>query len=421
MYALADCNNFFVSCERAFQPMLEGMPVVVLSNNDGCVVARSNESKRLGIKMGTPFFRLKPMVEVGRLIVRSSNYNLYGDMSSRVMSILASAAPKIEVYSIDEAYMILDGMDEDKALELCRGLVYKVRKWTGIPISIGIAPTKTLAKIANHFAKRYPAYKGVCRIITEAQRIKALSLTPVADVWGIGRKMAPKLERAGVKTAMDLASRPGVWVDGIMGIGGVRTWRELQGQEAIKDEGREHRQSICTSRSFAEMISDEQELSLRISDFAAMCSKKLRNEHSAAYCVSVFIRTNTFRNDLPQYYPEAAIRLPVAANSASEIVSAALKAFKLIYRPEYQYKRAGVVVYETVDAADIETTLFGYDEEYRIKNDRISALMDKFNTSENNLLRLASQRPGHYSEGIRREYCSPLFTTKWSELIEIKD
>ena len=190
-YALVDCNNFFVSCERAFQPELEGKPVVVLSNNDGCVVARSNESKAMGIKMGTPFFKIRDKVESGNLIVRSSNYSLYGDLSSRVMSILAAAVPKIEIYSIDEAYLCVDGIDKKKLEVLCPELVRRIRKWVGIPVSIGIASTKTLAKVANHFAKKYPGYKGVCRIVTEEQRVKALKLTPIGDVWGIGRRGAP--------------------------------------------------------------------------------------------------------------------------------------------------------------------------------------------------------------------------------------
>ena len=191
MYALVDCNNFFVSCERVFRPQLEGKPVVVLSNNDGCVVARSNESKSMGIRMGTPFYQISRLADIGKLEVCSSNYTLYGDMSARVMSILADAVPRIEIYSIDEAFLILDGFNEKDVRPLCSHLVAKIRKWTGIPVSIGIAPTKTLAKIASHFAKKYPGYKGVCMIDDDAKRVKALSMTPVGEVWGIGRRLAP--------------------------------------------------------------------------------------------------------------------------------------------------------------------------------------------------------------------------------------
>jgi DNA polymerase V len=419
MYALADCNNFFVSCERAFQPQLEGRPVVVLSNNDGCVVARSNEAKAMGIKMGTPFFKVKDLVDKGLLVARSSNYTLYGDLSSRVMSLLADAVPKIEIYSIDEAFLLIDGMDMDKVPDMCRSLVKKVRQWTGIPVSIGIAETKTLAKLASHFAKKYPGYHGVCVIDTPEKMEKALSLTPVGDIWGVGFRMGPKLEKWGVKTALDLALRPKEWVAKTMSITGVRTWLELHGKDAVADEERERRQSICTSRSFADMISDEKELSLRVSDFAAMCAAKLRKEHSAAYKVSVFAWTNSFRKDLAQYFPTGTVHLPVASSSTPEIVRAALQAFRMIYKPEYQYKRAGVTVSEIIDAGEIQTALFDYDQDLRDKEDKISRIMDKVNSSGKQMLRLATQRPGHYADGIRRDYCSGLYSTSLSDIIEV--
>ena len=277
MYALVDCNNFFVSCERAFQPELEGRPVVVLSNNDGCVVARSNESKAMGIKMGTPFFKVRYLVEQGRLVARSSNYTLYGDLSSRVMSILAEAAPRLEVYSIDEAYMDMDGVAADRVPGICSDLIRKIRRWTGIPVSIGIADTKTLAKVANHFAKKYKGYKGVCVIDSDDKIRKALALTPIADVWGIGRRGAPRLEAAGVKTALDFIGRPVEWVRGMMGIGGIRIWGELQGRRMVEDERDEKRKSICTSRSFDMTLTDLDEITLRVSDFAGKCAEKLRD------------------------------------------------------------------------------------------------------------------------------------------------
>ena len=307
MYALVDCNNFFVSCERAFQPELEGRPVVVLSNNDGCVVARSNESKAMGIKMGTPFFKVRYLVEQGRLVARSSNYTLYGDLSSRVMSILAEAAPRLEVYSIDEAYMDMDGVAADRVPGICSDLIKKIRRWTGIPVSIGIADTKTLAKVANHFAKKYKGYKGVCVIDSDDKIRKALALTPIAEVWGIGRRGAPRLEAAGVKTALDFIGRPVEWVRGMMGIGGIRTWGELQGRRMVEDERDEKRKSICTSRSFDMTLTDLDEITLRVSDFAGKCAEKLRDDGTAAYSVAVFLQTNRFRDDLPQYFPDAAI------------------------------------------------------------------------------------------------------------------
>lgn len=419
-YALVDCNNFFVSCERAFQPELEGKPVVVLSNNDGCVVARSNESKAMGIKMGTPFFKIRDKVESGNLIVRSSNYSLYGDLSSRVMSILAAAVPKIEIYSIDEAYLCVDGIDKKKLEILCPELVRRIRKWVGIPVSIGIASTKTLAKVANHFAKKYPGYKGVCRIVTEEQRVKALKLTPIGDVWGIGRRVAPRLLAMGLTTAFDYVSMPQDWVYKNLGLGGLRVWNELNGKESVEEERDEARQSICTSRSFAETITDIQELSARVSDFAAKCAEKLRHDGTAAYCINTFLYTNRFREDKPQDFPDATIRLDMPASSTQEVVSAALKALKLIWKPGFEYKKAGVVVFDIVNRDERQLTLFETDSAKKEKQDVLSQVMDNVNVSSGqNVLRVATQRSGHYADGIRREHASRLFSTDWDSIIEI--
>ena len=418
MYALVDCNNFFVSCERVFRPELEGKAVVVLSNNDGCVVARSNESKAMGIKMCTPFFKVKHFADAGQLTACSSNYALYGDLSNRVMSILADTVPNIEIYSIDEAFMHLDGINPDDVPGLCRDLVVKIRKWVGVPVSIGVAPTKTLAKIASHFAKKYKGYKGVCMMETDEKRLKALSLTPIDDVWGVGRRLAPKMHEWGIGTALDFTQRPERWVSEKLGVNGLRTWNELNGRPCVAEETDDRRKSICTSRSFADMIDDEQELALRVSDFAAMCAKKLREEGSAAYDVTTFIYTNRFREDMAQYFPSATVRLQVAANSTQEIVGAALKALKTIYRQGYRYKKAGVTVSNIIETGSIQSSLFDFDEGLRRKQDRLSEVMDAVNAS-GTMLRLASQRPGHYADGIRSDFRSRLYTTSLDDIIEI--
>ena len=421
MFALADCNNFFVSCERVFQPQLEGRPVVVLSNNDGCVVARSNESKAMGIAMGTPFFKIKSLCDEGKLEVRSSNYTLYGDLSRRVMKLLRETIPDMEVYSIDEAFLNLEGIPEEQWVPLCRSLVGQVRKWVGIPISIGIAPTKTLCKMANHFAKRYPGYRGVCLMDTPEKRDKALKLTAVDDIWGVGWRSAPKLQGLGVKTAWDLVQKPEVWVLKHMSITGVRTWKELQGIPCIEEEGEERRQTICTSRSFADLITEKDELALRVSDFAGICAAKLRKEGSAAGEVSIFMHTNRFRPDLPQYYPFLRKRLDTASNTTRDIVGAALELMEAGWKDGYGYKRAGVIVGETVPADEVQGSLFdSVSPQEREKDKRISAIMDKVNSSGRNLLRVASQRPGHYADGIRREHCSKQFSTDWDQLLEAK-
>lgn len=428
MYALVDCNNFFVSCERVFRPDLEGKAVVVLSNNDGCIVSRSNESKAMGIKMGTPFFKVKHLADSGHLHAFSSNYALYGDLSDRVMSILADAVPRIEIYSIDEAYLHLEGIDPGKVPQLCRELVDKVRKWVGVPVSIGVAPTKTLAKIASHFAKKYKGYKGVCMIDTEAKRLKALELTQIGDVWGVGRRLAPKMQQMSVMTALDFVNRPKDWVERTFSLPVVRTWEELQGHACVEEEREERRKTICTSRSFADMIEDENELMLRVSDFAALCAKKLREEGSAACDVTTFMYTNRFREDLQQYFPSATIRLDVAANSAQEIVGAALRAFRTIYRPGFRYKKAGVIVSNIVSSGAVQGAIFGFDEELRSRQDRLSEVMDKVNraaaggtdSSGKSLIRLAAQRPGHFADGIRRDFCSRLYTTSLDDIIEVR-
>ena len=423
MFALVDCNNFFVSCERVFQPQLEGKAVVVLSNNDGCVVARSNESKDMGIKMCTPFYQVKHFVDEGRLHACSSNYALYGDLSDRVMSLLADAVPKIEIYSIDEAFLHLDGIQEGQIPQLCRDLVEKIRKWVGVPVSIGVAPTKTLAKIASHFAKKYKGYRGVCMMDTDGKRLKALSMTPIEDVWGIGRRLAPQMTSKGIQTALDFAQRPREWVEANFHVPGLRTWTELNGTVSLEEERAERRQSICTSRSFSDMIDDEKELVLRVSDFAAMCARKLREEHSAACDVTVFLYTNRFRDDLKQYFPSATLRLEVAANSTQEIVGTALKAFRTIFRPGYKYKKAGVIVGSIVPDDCVQASLFDYDEELRKKQDRLSMVMDAVNSaaegSGSSLLRLATQRPGHYADGIRSDFRSRLYSTSLDDIIEV--
>ena len=421
MFALVDCNNFFVSCERVFQPWLEGRAVVVLSNNDGCVVARSNEAKALGIKMGTPFFQVRGLCDSGRLEVRSSNYRLYGDMSGRVMRLLRRTVPQVEVYSIDEAFMVLGEMKPERYMPLCRETAEKVRRWTGIPVSIGVAPTRTLAKMASHFAKRYPAYRGVCAIDSVEKRRKALELTPIREVWGVGWRGAPKLEAAGVRTAADLAGRPEEWVLRHMGTGGVRTWMELHGEAVINRDIEERKQSICTSRSFPELIEDRDELAARVSDFAAACARKLRKENSVAAKVAVFLDTNRFREDLPQYSPALETELDPPASSTQEIVKAALGIFERIYRPGFGYKRAGVIVSGTGSADIVQMPLFGEEDmKMRERTEALSGLMDRINAGEENLLRLGIQHPGHYADGIRREHCSRLYSTDWNELMEIK-
>ena len=321
MYSLVDCNNFFASCERVFQPNLKDVPIIVLSNNDGCVVARSNEAKALGIPMGEPVFKLVKLIEEHGIAVFSSNYALYGDMSHRVMTILSQFVEDMEIYSIDESFLSLKGFENYDLGEYGSKIVKAVTKGTGIPVSMGIAPTKTLAKVASKFAKKYRGYKGVCVIDSEEKRIKALKQFDIADVWGIGRRYQKKLEYYGVKTAYDLTQKSEEWVRKQMTVVGVRTWKELRGIPAFELEPvAPAKQTICTSRSFGEMIEDFDTLMESVANFMASCARKLRAQRSCTGMLQVFIYTNRFREDLPQYYNSLMITLPTPTNDVAELI-----------------------------------------------------------------------------------------------------
>ena len=419
MFGLADCNNFYASCERAFKPWLRTTPIVVLSNNDGCVIARSNETKALGIKMGVPAYQIKDDVDKYGIEVFSSNYTLYGDMSNRVMSMLGSFVEDMEVYSIDEAFLNLDGFEQWDLKEYGEQIVRSVTKGTGIPISMGIAPTKTLAKVANKFAKKYPNYKGVCLIDTEDKRVKALQLTEIGDVWGIGRQHAKMLAQYGVKNAYDFAQLPVAWVRQKMTVVGERMWKELNGESCIDMElAPAPKKQICTSRSFGHMVTDLAEMEEAVSTYASMCAEKLRAQKSCAASLMVFIHTNNFRSDLPQYYKNFVIKLPVPTNSTLELVKYALAALRLIFVKGYQFKKAGVIITEIVDDNAVQMNLF--DNFDREKHAKLMKVMDRLNSGfDNRKLSLAIQGSGRKWK-LRREKLSPCYTTNLREVIEVR-
>src|SRR5574344_1283229 len=292
MIGLVDCNNFFVSCERVFHPNLRCAPVVVLSNNDGCVIARSNEAKAMDIKMGVPFYQVKHLAEAGKLHVFSSNFTLYGDMSKRVMSVIRSMVPRVEVYSIDETFIDVSGIKDVQQLGL--DLSARVEKWTGIPVSVGLAGNKTLAKMASKFAKRYKGYDGCCMIDTVEKREKALRLFPIEDIWGVGRRMFKQMMYYGVHTAYDFTKWNRMRVQREFGISGVNTWLELQGVNCIDFEPSVAKKSITTSRSFKEAITEYERLQAIVADFAALCAKKLREQQGRTSEIIVYFRTNSF-------------------------------------------------------------------------------------------------------------------------------
>lgn len=417
MFALVDCNNFYASCERAFNPTLRGVPIVVLSNNDGCVIARSNEAKKLGIQMGVPAYQIIDEIDHHSIAVFSSNYTLYGDMSNRVMSILNTFVEEMEIYSIDEAFLNLAGLENYDLNEYGIRITQTVFRNTGIPVSMGIAMTKTLAKVANKFAKRFPGYKNVCIIDSDEKRIKALKLTAIGDVWGIGRQHRKMLESRGIYTAYDFSVVPRTWVRKRMTVVGERMWRELNNESCIDMELiTPKKKQICTSRAFGETVSDIEGLSEAVSTYASLCAEKLRKQGAYAVSLMVFIHTNNFREDLPQYYKNSIIELPVATNDTMEIVHYALIALRNIFRTGYEYKKAGVIITEIAD--HVQTNLF--DSVDREKQQRLMKVVDQMNHSFTSAkLNLAIQG-GLRKWKLKQERLSPCYTTKLSDIIKIK-
>lgn len=422
LFGLADCNNFYCSCERVFHPDLIGKPVVVLSNNDGCVIARSEECKALGIKMGEVFYQVKDKLEQNDVAVFSSNYNLYGDMSLRVMSLLSRYSPKIDVYSIDEAFLDLSGMGTSEQLsDYCKKMVRHIGKGTGIPLSLGIAPTKTLAKMASKFAKKHKGYEGVCLIDSDEKREKALKLFPVEDVWGIGYRSVEKLAYHGIKTAWDLTQKSESWVRKEMTVTGVRTWKELRGESCISIEELPHKKSICTSRSFAEQglnrLADVEEA---IANFAAQCSRKLREQHTVCNSITIFAHTSRFREDLPQSYIYRTANLIVPSNDHQELVSMAVKMLRGDWKEgdSYYYKKAGVIVWGISRDNAIQGNLF--DTVNREKQAALAKAIDAINKKNgHNKIRVAVQGDEKGWQ-LKREYISKQYTTNLEDVIVLK-
>lgn len=418
MFALVDCNNFYASCERVFRPDFRNVPIVVLSNNDGCVIARSNEAKQLGIPMGVPAYQIKDEVRKYGIQVFSSNYTLYGDMSNRVMTILSSFTPNIEIYSIDEAFLDMNGFEQLGVYG--KHIVDTTTRWTGIPVSMGIASTKTLAKVANKFAKKYKAYQGVCLIDTEEKRVKALQMTDIGDVWGIGRRSEKKLRQEGICTAYEFTQHSRAWVRKTMTVTGERTWSELQGESCIDLElVRPEKKQICTSRAFGKTITELEDMKEAVAYYAALCAEKLREQKSFACALMVFIHTNNFREDLPQYFRNYVIQMPVPTCSTMEITKYALEALAMIFKPGFQYKKAGVIITEI--APDDGRQMFLFDTvANREKQERLMRVVDGLNRGfTRNVLNLAVQGLDK-KWNLRRELLSPCYTTDLREVIQIK-
>ena len=349
MYALCDGNNFFVSCERVFNSSLDGKPVIVLSNNDGCAIARSEEAKALGIKMGANFFEIEDIVKGNNVQVFSTNFTLYADMSIRMKGLLSRFTPNLEDYSIDEAFLDFSGFDKSTLRNYGLEVVRTVTQGIGVPVSLGVAPTKTLAKLANRFAKKYSGYQNVCIIDTDDKRIKALQHTDVSDVWGIGRRSSEKLKERGVNTAYDFTQLNRSWIRKHLTVVGERTWCELNGEPCINLESVEpDKQSIMVSRSFGRMLNDIEIIKEAAATYSCMAAAKLRKQKGCAKSLVVFLETNRFRDDLPQYRNHILINMPVATNSSLEIVNYMSEGLEKIFRKGFYYKKVGVMLLDIV-------------------------------------------------------------------------
>ena len=431
MYGIIDCDNCYVSCERVFRPDLNGKPVVVLSNNDGCVVARSNEAKKMGIKAGTPYFQLDQQYPDAKIAVFSSNYELYGELTGRVVEIIRQEAPKYFRYSIDECFVYFNDFEDKNLKEWGENLHKRIRKSVGMPVSIGLAPTKTLAKMASYFAKKYAGYRHCCLIDTDEKRTKALKLFPINEVWGIGRRYAAKLEALGVHTAYDFAQHHGDWVRATFhNIVIYRTWQELNGVDAVPNEEMAKKKSICTSRSFNGMVTDFDTLKTHVSNYAARCAEKLRQQGTVASIVAVFLHTNLFREDLPQYWNFQEKRLTVGTNSTIDICKAANEVLQSIYVKGYHYKKAGVIVMGIGPNAPMQLDLFDYNAEQFQKMKRLDAVIDRINkVNGTETIVLGSQqytqkdgkgRAEVFANAIKHDYRSKNPTTRWSDIIHLK-
>jgi DNA polymerase V len=417
MFALVDCNNFYASCQRVFEPHLIGKPVVILSNNDGCVIARSNEAKALGIPMGAPAFEFKKLFEDNNVFIYSSNYALYGDMSSRVMNTLATYSPDIEIYSIDEAFLKFDGFDlynlDDYGLDIQK----TVTKNTGIPISIGFAPTKALAKVANKIAKKFPEKtKSVYVIDTDEKRIKALKWTKIEDVWGIGRKHAKRLQAKNILNAYQFTELPDDWVRKEMAVVGLRLKHELEGKQTLNLEVPKNKKMIATTRSFEKPMIKLEDIAERIATFTASCSEKLRRQNSHCNMIMVFVRTNYFRKDQPQYARNIVITTDFPTNSTIELNHYAQIALKAIFREGYHYKKAGVIVMGLTPNSETQLSLFSASNP---KHQPLMSVMDNLNKSfGKNKVKFGNQSLDRQWK-MKQEKLSKCYTTRVNEVIEV--
>tara|TARA_B100000795_G_scaffold54091_1_gene35435 strand:+ start:870 stop:2132 length:1263 start_codon:yes stop_codon:yes gene_type:complete len=413
--ALVDCDSFYASCERIFRPDLKNKPIVVLSNNDGCVIARSKEAKALGVGMGVPWFKVKDHYLKNGGYAFSSNFALYGDMSARVMNILESVSPSVEIYSIDEAFLDLDTLDKNFNLYKfgchVKGLI---KQWTGVPVRVGIAPTKTLTKVAIYQVKKMNVATRVVQLITQQEIIKALSLTPVGEVWGVGRRLNQHLQQMGIVSALDLAQCDPAYIRQKFSIVLERTVRELRGERCLEIE---HdvaaKKQIVVSRSFGQRVDHLSVLQPIVSNFAVRATEKLRDEKQKCLQVSVFVRTSPFNDKKPQHRGFNSFRFPNPTNDTRDILHGAKIALKPIFRPNYSYAKAGVLLSLFSNEGIKQYSLFQDPDEPK-DDSHLMKYIDVMNAYKTQIY-FASQNTSHYSP-VRQNMISPKYTTSWHEM-----
>ncbi|MDP1657868.1 MAG: Y-family DNA polymerase [Methylotenera sp.] len=422
LIALVDCNNFYVSCERVFRPDLIGKPVAVLSNNDGCIVARSKEVKDLGIKMAVPLFQVQHLVDRHNIQLFSSNYALYADMSARVMSTLEEFAPSLEVYSIDEAFLDLTGVCDKAPIAYGHLIRRAVFRTTGIPVCVGMGPTKTLAKLANFAAKKWKKTEGVLDLSDPVRREKLMRIVPVGEVWGIGSRTSAKLNQLGIHTVWDLAVQPEKRMQSRFNIVVARTVLELNGIPCLELEHiAPDKQQIVCSRSFSRRLTEYRELSAALSEFCSRAAEKLRKQHSVTGCITVFIRTNPFNPQEPQYQPSASVKLDAATQDSRAIIATANRLLKEIYKAGYGYHKCGVQLsHIQPESSPGQLELFDFaDNGLPTENRQLMKAVDQINRRFPKAISVAATGFDKTWKS-RTERMSQSYTTSWNELVWVK-
>ncbi len=421
MFALVDCNSFFCSVEKVFHPGLEGNPVVVLSSNDGCIVALTPEAKTLGLKRGDPIFKVRDIIRSGGVTIFSSNMQLYAAMSKRVVAILRKSLSHVEQYSIDESFCDLSGYEKFHNLaELMRNTANKIKLWTDIPVSVGIAPTKTLAKVANKFAKQHKGYHGVCVIDNEEKRRKALKLHSLSDIWGIGRRTLAELQCLGIRTPLEFADKSESWVRSHFNKPSVQTWFELNGKPCIDTTEVVRSETICTSRSFGQMVSDLPSIKASVATFASSCANKLRGQHAGAKSVTVFMYSNRFREDLPQYGNSATYTFITSTSDTLEITQAALALAEQLYRPGILYKKAGVIVGDIIDTSIVQMDIFDPIPNRKARSELMKVIDNLNHRYGLKTIRLMAEGEQQQPWKVKCEHRSQNYLTDIKEILTIK-